>query len=197
VTRPDNRFEKENALVAKAKGGDHRAFGRLVEMYQDQIFALSYDLMGNYDDASDLAQEAFIRGFRSLGSFEERARFSTWLYRITVNLAMDVHRKRRRRPTSSFEAHFRDGAPPEKSSALVEMPTDSFETEEVHRILQGALDQLTENQRTATVLKYFHQRSCKEIAEMMGCAEGTVRIHLHRALNHLRNRIKKREIYHE
>ncbi len=197
MIRRENRLQTENALISKAKAGDRRAFGQLVETYQAQILALAYDLMGNYDDASDLAQDAFIRAFKSLGSFEERARFSTWLYRITVNLAMDVHRKRKRRPTSSFDDHFRDGAPPETTPNLVEMPSDALERDEIHKILTDALDRLTENQRTATVLKYFHQLSCKEIAEVMGCAEGTVRIHLHRALNHLRNRVKKQEVYHE
>ena len=197
MKRQENRLQTENALISKAKAGDRNAFGQLVETYQAQILALAYDLMGNYDDASDLAQDAFIRAFKSLASFEERARFSTWLYRITVNLAMDVHRKRKRRPTSSFEDHFRDGAPPETTPNLIEMPSDSLERDEIHNILTDALDQLTKNQRTATVLKYFHQLSCKEIAEVMGCAEGTVRIHLHRALNHLRNRVKKQEVYHE
>ena len=197
MTRRENRLKTESTLIAKAKAGDRHAFGQLVEMYQAQILALAYDLMGNYDDASDLAQDAFIRAFRSLKSFEERARFSTWLYRITVNLAMDVHRKRKRRPTSSFEDHFRDGTPPEKTPNLIETPSESLEQDEIHNILTGALEQLTENQRTATVLKYFHHRSCKEIADIMGCAEGTVRIHLHRALNHLRKRVKKQEIYHE
>jgi RNA polymerase sigma-70 factor, ECF subfamily len=190
----ENRQLSEAALIAEAKSGSRRAFGRLVKTYQNRVLALAYDLMGNYEDASDLAQEAFIRAFKKLGTFEERSRFSTWIYRITVNLAMDQHRRRKRRPTASFEAHFRDGIPPDSHGELVTTPDDPVVNEEVRNILLAALDQLTENQRTATVLKYFQHRSCKEIADIMGCAEGTVRIHLHRALNHLRKKIKKHEI---
>lgn len=190
----ENRQLSEAVLIAEAKSGNRQAFGRLVKTYQNRVLALAYDLMSNYEDASDLAQEVFIRAFDKLGSFEERSRFSTWIYRITVNMAMDQHRKRKRRPTASFEAHFRDGIPPESQGNLITMPDDPVENEEVRNILFHALDQLTENQRTATVLKYFQHRSCKEIAEIMGCAEGTVRIHLHRALNHLRKKIKKHEI---
>ncbi|NQT25123.1 sigma-70 family RNA polymerase sigma factor, partial [candidate division KSB1 bacterium] len=87
----------EDRIIEDAKQGDRHAFGKLVQKYQSRILALAYDLMGNYDDASDLAQDAFIRAFSRISTFEGRAQFSTWLYRITVNLAMDTHRQRKRR----------------------------------------------------------------------------------------------------
>lgn len=194
MSNSENRQISEASIIADAKKGDRRAFGSLVKTYQNRVLALAYDLMGNYEDASDLAQDVFIRAFAKLETFEERSRFSTWIYRITVNMAMDQHRKRKRRPTASFEAHFRDGTPHENRGDLISVPEDPVEIEEVRNTLLHALDQLTDNQRTATVLKYFQHRSCKEIAAIMGCAEGTVRIHLHRALNHLRKKIKKHEL---
>lgn len=184
----------ESRLIRDAKLGNRHAFGRLVLRYQNRILALAYDLMGNYEDASDLAQEAFIRAFDRLSTFEERARFSTWLYRITVNLAMDVHRRRKRRPSTSFDSVLRQGNTPVDPDSLVQQPTDRLEQKELREHINEALANLTENQRTATVLKYFHYQSCREIAEVMGCAEGTVRIHLHRALKHLRRALKHEEI---
>ena len=81
------------SLIKKAKKGDKGSFGKLVKMHQRSILYLAYDLVGNYEDAKDLAQEAFIRAFEKLKQFEERSQFSTWLNRITVNLAIDFHRK--------------------------------------------------------------------------------------------------------
>lgn len=188
----------ESVLIQKAKSGDRRAFGELVHLYRDRILALGYDLMGNYEDASDLAQEAFVRAFQRLGSFEERARFSTWLYRITVNLAMDTHRKKKRRPTDSFETRFRDGEPAAALEESVQIaPDNGLERADTRRLIEDALAQLTDHQRTATTLRYFHQMSCGEIASVMGCAEGTVRIHLHRAMRHLRQILKKSDFFGE
>lgn len=184
----------ENRYVQNAKRGDRHAFGKLVQHYQDQILALAYDMTGNYDDASDLAQEAFIRAFSRISTFEERARFSTWLYRITVNLALDMHRRRKRRPTTSFDNVLRDGPAPADPESMVLQPTDRLEQKELREQIDAALANLTYNQRTAIVLKFFHYHSCREIAEIMGCAEGTVRIHLHRAIKHLRKTLKHKEI---
>jgi RNA polymerase sigma-70 factor (ECF subfamily) len=88
--------DPEARIIQDAKSGNNRAFGRLVKKHQERTLFLAYDLMGNYDDAKDLAQETFIRAFQKLSQYEKRAKFSTWLYRITVNLALDTHRKRRR-----------------------------------------------------------------------------------------------------
>lgn len=187
----------ESRLIKQAKRGDRHAFGKLVQQFQSRILALAYDLMGNYADASDLAQDAFIRAFNRITTFEERARFSTWLYRITVNLAMDTHRKRKRRPTTSFENVMHDGTPPADPDSMILQPTDHLERKELRNHIDMALDNLTHNQRTATVLKYFHYYNCREIAEIMGCAEGTVRIHLHRALKHLRKALKHEDVVHE
>lgn len=187
----------ESRLVRDAKRGDRHAFGQLVQHYQSRILALGYDLMGNYEDASDLAQDAFIRAFNRISTFEERARFSTWLYRITVNLAMDTHRRRKRRPTTSFDSVLREGTTPMDPDSLVLQPTNRLEQIELREHIDAALDHLTENQRVATVLKYYHYHNCREIADVMGCAEGTVRIHLHRALKHLRKALKNKEIMYD
>ena len=181
---------REIRLIREAKSGNKAAFGKIVRAYQDRILYLGYDLMGNYEDAKDLAQEAFIRAFEKLAQFEERSKFSTWLYRITVNLAMDIHRKNRKKQYVPLENHTRTGS--EIDSLLTtDVPGGtSVELEETRAQIDKALDTLSVNQKTAIVLKYFQYKSPKEIAEMMGCTQGTVRNHIFRAMHKLKKTLK-------
>ena len=173
---------RERRLIQAAKQGDRTAFGKLVQAYQERILYLAFDLMGNYDDAKDLAQEAFIRAYQKLKLFEERSTFSTWLYRITVNLAMDTHRKHQKKQMVSIETH---------TNPYADSTGDrSVEREETRAQFDKALESLSASQRTAVVLKYFHEREPKEIAEMMGCTQGTVRNHLFRAMQKLKKQLK-------
>ncbi len=182
--------DKDKRLVKQAQNGDRSAFGLLVKRYRMQVLYLAFDIVGNYDDAQDVAQETFIRAFTRLHQYEDRAKFSTWLYRITVNLALDTHRKKKRSRQDALDTRVREV---EALSIREEFegahPDERVEQNELRKVLEDGLDKLTENQRTATVLKYFHQKSSKEIAEIMGCAESTVRIHIYRALQNLKNTI--------
>jgi len=187
---PDN----DNRLILKARGGDKAAFGKLVKKYQQKVLYLAYDLVGDYDEAKDIAQEAFIRAYTKLGQFEKRARFSTWLYRITVNLALDAYRKKKRYPLKSLDTSMKEIEDQNNFYESISTKTDQkVELEESQVKLNNALDKLTENQKTATVLKYFQQKSSKEIAAVMGCAESTVRIHIHRALGNLKKILQQNE----
>ncbi len=176
------------SLIKKAKKGDKRSFGKLVKMHQRGILYLAYDLIGNYDDAKDLAQEVFIRAFKKLNQFEERSQFSTWLNRITVNLAIDLYRKNRRNPKQSIEDNFDEIHHHDTLERFnhQDSPDQTIEFNEKRAILEQALNKLSTNQRTAITLKYFHQNSTREIAEIMGCSENTVRIHLFRAMGNLK-----------
>ena len=87
--------QNERLLVSRSKAGDIAAFEELIGAYQKKIFNLAYRIIGNYDDAADLAQEALIRIFRSIGGFKEQSSFSTWIYRITTNVCLDEIRKRK------------------------------------------------------------------------------------------------------
>ncbi len=175
-------------LVQATKAGNDTAFGTLVKKYQKKVYYLAYDLINDYDDANDIAQMAFIRAFEKIHQFEERAQFSTWLYRITVNLAMDQHRRRKRRPHESLESNLREVERQKKDEQFEEGQKSErdLQTGAQREHLEAALAKLSENQRTATVLKYFHQKSSKEIAEILGCSESTARIHLFRALRNLK-----------
>jgi len=181
--------DQDKHLVQEAKAGNKRAFGKLVKKHQNKILFLSHDLIGNYEDAKDLAQETFIRSFEKLSQFQERAQFSTWLYRITVNLAMDFHRRRVRNRHQSLETGLTEID--RLSSAMRSSATsDHLINEMEHKaLIEIAINKLSMNQRTATALKYFHHKTTKEIAEIMGCAEGTVRNHLSRAMSNLKKHL--------
>ncbi|MBN1465914.1 sigma-70 family RNA polymerase sigma factor [candidate division KSB1 bacterium] len=184
--------ESDLKLVQSAKAGNQTAFGTLVKKYQQKVFYLAFDLVHDYDDARDIAQEAFIKSFEKLQQFEERAQFSTWLYRIAVNLAMDQHRRRKRRPHESLEDNIREIERQKKVEQTEEGQRSEMElqTSAQRRQIDKALTALSKNQRAATVLKYFHQKSSKEIAEILGCSESTARIHLFRAMKNLRKQLK-------
>ena len=184
------------SLIKEAKKGDKQSFGKLVKMHQRSILYLAYDLIGNYEDAKDLAQEVFIRAFEKLRQFEERSQFSTWLNRITVNLAIDFHRKNKKKHNQTIGDNFDDIHHTEILDGFnkQDSPEKAIEFSENRIVLERAINRLSTNQRTAIALKYFHQNSTKEIAEIMGCAENTVRIHLFRAIGNLKKILKKYKI---
>jgi len=181
------------SLIKKAKKGDKGSFGKLVKMHQRSILYLAYDLVGNYDDAKDLAQEVFIRAFEKLKQFEERSQFSTWLNRIAVNLAIDFHRKNKKKFNQMIGDNFEEIHHHEILEGFnhQDSPEKTIEFSERKIVLEQALNKLSENQRTVVALKYFHQNSTKEIAETMTIAENTVRIHLFRAMKNLKNILKE------
>jgi len=181
------------SLIKKAKKGDKGSFGKLVKMHQRSILYLTYDLVGNYEDAKDLAQEVFIRAFEKLNQFEERSLFSTWLNRITVNLATDFHRKNKKKLNQTIEDNFDEIHHNEILEGFNQQdsPEKAIEFNENRNLLEQAINRLSANQRAAITLKYFHQNSTKEIAEIMGCAENTVRIHLFRAMGNLKKFLKE------
>lgn len=184
--------ESDLKLVQSAKAGNKTAFGTLVKKYQQKVFYLAFDLVHDYDDAKDIAQEAFIKSFEKLQQFEERAQFSTWLYRIAVNLAMDQYRRRKRRPHESLDDNIHEIERQKNVEQMAEGQRSDMELQNSaqRQQIDKALMNLSPNQRAATVLKYFHQQSSKEIAHVLGCSESTARIHLFRAMKNLRKHLK-------
>lgn len=184
-------IESEKRLIQKAKNGDKVAFGKLVEEYHQKLLYVAYDLVGDYDEAKDLAQETFLRAWVKLSQFEERSKFSTWLYRVLYNMAIDSHRKKKRNPQHSLEEKLKEVTEGGKKlpASVILQPGEDLERDEVAGQLDAALEKLTLNQRIAVILRYYHQKSSKEIAEVMGCAESTVRIHIFRALAQMRKHL--------
>jgi RNA polymerase sigma-70 factor (ECF subfamily) len=182
--------DDELELVKRSQRGDREAFAVLVERYQQRVINVARALVHNLDDAVELAQETFIRAFQNLRSFEGRSSFSTWLYRIASNLAIDWRRRETRYPI----AHGEDA-----ENELRRIPStqgDSFREasrDEVSRKVREALKELTAEHREVILLREMEGLSYEEISEILGCPKGTVMSRLHYARNHLRDLLKDLE----
>lgn len=171
----------DHDLIHRVLAGETGAFDLLVERYQETIYRLAYRLTRNADDARDLAQEAFIQAFRSLGGFREEARFSTWLYRIAVNRCLN-HRKVAAREV-----------PAEPSEQLPDGREDSLArllTTERARAVARAIAELPPQQRATLTLRVQEGLSHREIAEVLGCAEGTAKANYFHAVQALRRKLR-------
>lgn len=185
--------ESDAKLVQKAKQGDRNAFGKLVKRYQNKVLYLAYDLIGNYTDAQDVAQNVFLQAFQNIVYFRDESSFSTWIYRITTNAAIDFQRSRKRR-----KSIFVDQSKNQEQTNLIveniEDPHQLVEQQIENRDLQSRVADLVKSlspqQRAAFVLKYFHQRTTDEIAAIIGCDPVTVRGHILRATIKLRKQLK-------
>jgi len=179
----------DEELVARSMGGDLDSFNQLVLRWERPIYALAYRVIGREEDARDVAQETFLRAFRALGGFKGQAKFSSWLYRITLNLCRDWIRRERRAPVSQ--------AP--EGVDLIEMasaaePTESVEDlvsrRELSRAVARAMATLPEEQRTAIVLKEYHGLTFQEIADLLDCPLSTVKTRLYQGLTVLRRQLE-------
>ncbi|HYQ87104.1 MAG TPA: sigma-70 family RNA polymerase sigma factor [Bacteroidota bacterium] len=190
----------EQLLIDRAQQGDREAFRQLVERSNVDVYRLAYDMTRNHHDAEDLSQEVFIRAYRSLTRFRREAKWSTWLYRITVNLCLD-HRDKQSRKRMEYrdDTGYEDTAdgsahPDARSSRAASSPVTSSpdrETESVmiQQHIEQALNRLPVQERAVFSLRHYHDLPLKEIAEMMNIAEGTVKSHLFRALQRLRREL--------
>jgi RNA polymerase sigma-70 factor (ECF subfamily) len=184
----------DETLCRRLGEGDEAAFDLLVARHQARAYRLAWSLLRDAEDARDVSQEAFLRIYRTAGSFRGDARFSTWLYRILVNLCLD-HRRRggwwRRlvvRDGAGDEAGRRalDGQP-----APAADPADRIEQAQLMSRLWAAVDRLSPQQRAAIVLHVQEELPTSQIAGVLGCSEATVRVHLHRAVTALRATVSR------
>lgn len=180
----------DEQLVALAAGGDTGAFNQLVVRWERPIFALAYRTLGREEDARDVCQEAFLRAFRAIGGFKGQARFSSWLYRIALNLCRDWIRKERRVRVVPAS----DDLQAEQAHAL-EPAEESVEELIVRRDLGRAVERvmatLPEPQRTAILLKEYHGLTFREIADLQGCPLSTVKTRLYQGLSALRRQLER------
>jgi RNA polymerase sigma-70 factor (ECF subfamily) len=181
--------DDDQPLVEAARAGQAEAFGELVKRHQGRLYPTLLRLTGSAEDAQDLLQESFLRAYQKLGRFQGESSFYTWLYRLSVNLALS-HRRRRRGPARLSELGTEGGAGvdppdnPERSDPT--LPADRAERDEA---IQAALDALAPDHRAVVVLKEFDGLRYEEIAATLGVPIGTVRSRLHRARRELRERL--------
>jgi RNA polymerase sigma-70 factor (ECF subfamily) len=168
--------EEDRALVLQAKSGDKVAFRRLVERHQRRAFAIAIGLVRDEADAHEIVQEAFLRVFKSLDSFEGTASFFTWLYRIVSNLSIDLMRKPARRETEPLDvARVEDGGDlPLVSHIDGADPQDVVRRAEIRKRLEAALQELPPYHRGVILMREVEGMSYEEMAEAMGVSKGTI-----------------------
>lgn len=189
--------DKEKHLLRMAKSGDVEAFEQLIEGYQRKIFNIAFRMLGNYDDAGDMAQEVFIRMYKSISSFKEQSSLSTWIYRITTNVCLDELRKRKNRKITYIDEEIRldDGDVKRQMENEGPSPEDYAETNEIKKVVRDAILQLPEEYRIIIVLRDIQGFSYEEIAAILKCPEGTVKSRISRARHALGNiLVSKKEL---
>jgi len=180
----------EKALVQKAKAGDRDAFAALVSAYEGKIYNLALRYLGNREDAMDASQEVFLRVFRFLPGFQEESGFSTWIYRIGVNVCKDMLAKRAKRGELSLEL------PDEEEDYRTAEVADSrydpeaiVEQADLRESLAEAIGQLPQQQREMIVLRDIQGLSYEEIGQVLSLESGTVKSRLSRARENLRKKL--------
>ena len=183
----------DEELCQKVANGDTQAFELLVERHQARAYRLACSILGSEADARDVSQDAFIRLYESANRFDGRSRFSTWFYRVLVNLCIDQKRRDRwwRKliplggPADDPDAPAFDPASPEPGPEVSAMLGQSTLK------LGEALNRISPNQRIAVMLQAQEGLSSREIAEVLECSENTARVHIHRGLIQLKKLLKE------
>lgn len=186
----DNKAQ-EHHLIERCRSGDMIAFDEIVALHQNRIFNLCYWMLGNRDDASDAAQEAFVRAFRSLERFRGDASFATWLHRIAVNVSLDAAQRRKRGPLLYSDLECGGDSPPELDPVdLGQDPQAIAARRERSQSVRAAMAELPEHYRIVLVLFDLENHSYDEVAELLSLPLGTVKSRLNRARLALRDKLQ-------
>jgi RNA polymerase sigma-70 factor (ECF subfamily) len=180
----------DEELVERSVGGDLDSFNQLVVRWERPIYALAYRVIGREEDARDVCQETFLRAFRALGGFKGQAKFSSWLYRITLNLCRDWIRRERRTPIALAPegVDLLDLAAEQEDVESVE---ELVSRRQLGRAVARAMATLPEEQRTAIILKEYHGLTFQEIANLLDCPLSTVKTRLYQGLTVLRRQLER------
>jgi RNA polymerase sigma-70 factor, ECF subfamily len=183
----------DRELVRRAQAEDKEAFEELVHRHQQRVFAVAGGILRHREDVEDIAQQVFVKAYFSLKRFDQRAAFSTWLYKITVNECWDLLRKKKVRPLVyesdlSEEQARQFGAPDERAAAQPDIMDRLVDRERVERLLDG----LDERDRTMLILKEVEGFAVEEIAEILELNANTVKVRLFRARRRIVSRARKR-----
>ena len=191
---------KVRRLIRRLKQRDEDAFREMVRLYQDRVFNLIFRMLGNREEAEDLAQEVFITVFKAIGNFREESKFSTWLYRVTANHCKNRYKYLARRQfhagkpfdeLSEREAAGRDGGPAVPLQSHIHRPDEVFAGVQLEEAVQRGIADLNEDQRLLIVLRDIQGLAYTEISKIAQLPEGTVKSRLHRARMALKDKLKK------
>lgn len=171
--------------------GDQDAFGEIVEIYKNSVYQLAFRMLGNQHEAEDIAQEAFIRAYVNIKSFNQDLKFSTWLFRIATNLCIDRIRKKKPDYYLDAEVSGTEGLTMySQVSSDTPLPETELESLELHETVQKEILKLPEKYRSAIVLKYIEELSLNEISEILELPIGTVKTRIHRGREALRQQLR-------
>lgn len=183
----NDRLDFEKELIEKARKGDTSAFRALVDEHKEKAVYTAYSALGNLSDAQDAVQEAFVRVFHGLNGFKRGSRFSTWFYRILVNLCRDELRKRKRDILESYVPDY------DACTGVDNGPAKELMNKELKRKINAALLRLSDKQQMVFLLKHKEGFKLEEIAEIMRLKVSTVKVHLFRAVRRLRGLLQNLE----
>jgi RNA polymerase sigma-70 factor (ECF subfamily) len=182
----------DSELISRAAGGDASAFREIVERHRSMVYRVAFQFAGNHHDAEDIAQDVFLKVYRSLDRFRQDAQLSSWMYRIVMNACID----HRRRQSPAGAAPFGE----EAEQRMVNTPEDSPDPEasayagELGQVLESEINRLPRGQRIVFVMRHHQGLKLCEIAEALGLAEGTVKRQLHAAVHRLRQSLTRARV---
>jgi RNA polymerase sigma-70 factor (ECF subfamily) len=187
----------ERALIRRLRDRDERAFRELLDLHRDRVFNITYRMLGNRSEAEDVAQEVFITVFKTIDSFREESKFSTWLYRVAVN-----HTKNRIKYLARRHDRDRDeldeGVHSQQVNGAVTgmplrnaQPDKALASAQMESLMQEAIEALDEDQRAVVILRDVEELSIDEICQITGLPDGTVKSRLHRARLVLRKKLQR------
>jgi RNA polymerase sigma-70 factor (ECF subfamily) len=179
-------------LISRAAGGDSSAFQALVERHRSMVYRVAYQFAGNHHDAEDIAQEVFIKVYRSLGRFRQDSQLTSWMYRIVMNACID-HRRRHR---PAVAAPFGEEAEQRMLNTPEDMPgpEERAYAGELGQVLESEIGRLPNGQRVVFIMRHHQGMKLCEIAEALGLAEGTVKRQLHAAVHRLRQALTQANV---
>ncbi len=193
---PLSPTDLERALLRRLRDRDERAFRELIDLYRDRVFNVTFRMLGNRAEAEDIAQEVFIAVFKTIDTFREESKFSTWLYRVAVNHAKNRIKYLARRNDRN-RAEIDDNTPDSDSVGLgggstrPARPDHALAGAQMEQVLQAAINTLDEEHRALVVLRDIEELSIEEIYEITGIPDGTVKSRLHRARAALRKKLQR------
>ena len=190
VERKDTMDALVNKRIKQVLKGDQNAYADIVNLYQHKLYQICYRMLGNKQEAEDIAQEAFVRAYINLHSYDQKRKFSTWLYRIATNLCID--RIRKKKPDYYLDAQVpgTDGLDMYSQIAADEkLPEETVEQMELQDRIQYEISRLPDKYRSVIVLKYIEELSLQEISEILDMPLGTVKTRIHRGREALRKQL--------
>ena len=176
--------------VSRARSGDTDAFRVLVERHSRTLFRMAYRMTGNQQDAEDVVQESFLRAYKQLGKFDERASFGTWLYRIAMNCSLDLVRARKRRNEQLAPADSELDEPVLTLPSPDPDPSRLALSGEVRDRVSDAMNLLSASERTAFVLRHFEGMCIEDVSRVLGCQPGAAKHSVFRAVQKLRRALE-------